>query len=124
MKLRTVIGSQLLPLKQYNIVADDFNNKFDSYLILNFQNMPRNEKENYQDLQLMKRLAFWIFPADIYLNNNWSLIFRYFSAHAHSKVRMPIKPDPPSNYKVDKAELRQRLDPIEYMVTQEKGTER
>lgn len=38
---------------------------------------------------------------------------------------MPIKPETPSTtYKVDKAALRERLDPIQYQVTQEKGTER
>lgn len=37
---------------------------------------------------------------------------------------MPIKPEPEATTKYDKVELRERLDPIEYLVTQEKGTER
>ena len=37
---------------------------------------------------------------------------------------MPMKPVQVPNTRYDKAELRERLDPIEYYVTQEKGTER
>eukprot|EP00095_Tigriopus_kingsejongensis_P001013 maker-scaffold609_size125094-snap-gene-0.18 protein:Tk01013 transcript:maker-scaffold609_size125094-snap-gene-0.18-mRNA-1 annotation:"methionine-r-sulfoxide reductase b1 isoform x4" len=40
-------------------------------------------------------------------------------------TKMPMKPEPATaNVKYDKSELRERLDPIEYLVTQEKGTER
>lgn len=37
---------------------------------------------------------------------------------------MPMKPETSPNIIVDKAELRDRLTPIEYQVTQEKGTEK
>ena len=36
----------------------------------------------------------------------------------------PRKPDEPPVAKFDKMELRERLDPIAFQVTQEKGTER
>ena len=39
-------------------------------------------------------------------------------------INMPMKPEPSPNIIVDKAELRDRLTPIEYQVTQEKGTEK
>ena len=37
---------------------------------------------------------------------------------------MPMKPDTSPNIVVDKEELRNRLTPMEYQITQEKGTER
>ena len=36
----------------------------------------------------------------------------------------PMKPEEPPALKFDKGELRERLDPIAFQVTQEKGTER
>ena len=39
------------------------------------------------------------------------------------KAKMPMKTEPP-NVTFDKGELRERLTPVEYQVTQEKSTER
>ena len=39
-------------------------------------------------------------------------------------INMPMKPDTSPNIVVDKEELRNRLTPMEYQITQEKGTER
>ena len=39
-------------------------------------------------------------------------------------TKMPMKREASPNITVDKAALRERLTPVEYQVTQEKGTER
>merc|ERR1711981_1425811 len=41
-----------------------------------------------------------------------------------TKFKMPMKQDSSPNVTVDKAELREKLTPVEYQVTQEKMTER
>ena len=52
--------------------------------------------------------------------NLWLInVFDFFQI-----FNMPMKPDTSPNIVVDKAELRGRLTPVEYQVTQEKATER
>jgi len=46
------------------------------------------------------------------------------TAEKSTKFNMPMKPEPAPNVIVDKAELREKLTPVEYQVTQEKMTER
>lgn len=46
-------------------------------------------------------------------------------SRGHSPANiMPINPDTGPVVRYDKGELRERLDPVVYQVTQEKGTER
>ena len=49
---------------------------------------------------------------------------RVFVLFFRISINMPMKPDTSPNIVVDKEELRNRLTPMEYQITQEKGTER
>ena len=47
-----------------------------------------------------------------------------FNFIVSDEPKMPMRRDASPNITVDKAELRERLTPVEYQVTQEKMTER